>query len=59
MSVKNYIGFSILSSDFYNIKNVIKKINNSFIDFIHLDIMDGVFVPNITFGSNFIKDIRP
>ena len=37
----------------------IKKINLSNADFIHLDVMDGVFVPNISFGYDFVKNLRP
>lgn len=60
MAIKKIqVGISLLSSDFFNIKDTIKTINKSPIDFVHLDVMDGVFVPNISFGSHFIKTIRP
>ncbi len=48
---------SILSADFSDLEKEIKKINKA--DFIHLDVMDGHFVPNITFGPGLIKAIRP
>ena len=59
MANKIHIGLSLLSSDFFNIKDTIQKVNKSPLDFIHLDIMDGVFVPNISFGPHFIKCLRP
>ncbi len=55
---KIFVGASILSTDFFDIKNTMKKINNSDIDFVHLDIMDGVLVPNISFGPQFVKSLR-
>jgi ribulose-phosphate 3-epimerase len=41
---------SILAADFANIQKEVELLNNSQADFIHVDIMDGVFVPNISFG---------
>lgn len=49
---------SILSADFSNIKEDILKIVEGGADYIHLDVMDGMFVPNITFGAPVIKKIR-
>ncbi len=50
---------SILSADFANLGNHIKRLQNSEADIIHIDVMDGRFVPNISFGVPVIKAIRP
>ena len=41
---------SVLAADFANLQRDIEMINNSDADWFHIDIMDGVFVPNISFG---------
>ena len=48
---------SVLASDFANLEREIKMINNSAADWIHIDIMDGVFVPNISYGMPVLKAI--
>ncbi|MDD3626183.1 MAG: ribulose-phosphate 3-epimerase [bacterium] len=50
---------SILNADFLKINEVLKTLNSHKIKSIHLDIMDGVFVPNLTFGPGFIKQLKP
>ena len=49
---------SLLSADFGNLNNDVVMLNESMADMIHLDIMDGVFVPNISFGFPVIKYVQ-
>lgn len=49
---------SLLSADFCNLAKDVDMINRSKADFLHLDIMDGVFVPNISFGFPVIKNLH-
>jgi len=49
---------SILSADFANLKDEILRLDESNADVIHLDVMDGHFVPNLTFGPAIVKAIR-
>lgn len=49
---------SILAADFAKLGEEVKKISNFNVDYIHIDVMDGNFVPNITIGPNVISAIR-
>lgn len=49
---------SILSADFADMKSAVRMLKEIKADMIHCDVMDGIFVPNITFGMKMIADIR-
>jgi len=55
---KNAVSTSILSANFLNLGMDIEMINKSETDFIHCDVMDGVFVPNLSFGLPVIQQIH-
>ena len=56
--MSHLIAPSILSADFANIQRDVEMINKSEADWFHVDVMDGVFVPNISFGFPVIKAIK-
>ena len=56
--MKHLIAPSLLSADFMNLQRDVEMINQSEADWLHLDIMDGVFVPNISFGFPVLEGLK-
>ncbi len=55
---KIYIAPSILSADLLQLKTQVEMLAENGADFIHVDVMDGHFVPNLTFGPNMVKALK-
>lgn len=56
--MEHLVSTSILDSDLLNLGKVINMVNQSLSDWVHLDIMDGVFVPNLSFGFPVVSSVR-
>mgnify|MGYP003324451281 FL=1 len=56
--MKTIISPSILGGTFSNMEKIIKSLDQSEAEYIHFDVMDGDFVPNLTFGPQFISNLR-
>ena len=56
--MKTIISPSILGGSFSNMEKTISELDMSKVEYIHFDVMDGDFVPNLTFGPQFISDLR-
>jgi len=56
--MKHLVAPSLLAADFLHLEKAVEMINNSEADWLHMDIMDGVFVPNISFGFPILNAVK-
>lgn len=55
---KGLLSVSLMCADLLNMERDIKILEDNHVDFLHVDIMDGSFVPNLTFGPDFVNSLR-
>lgn len=58
MEEKGKLSVSMMCADLMNIANVVKVLETNGVDYLHIDIMDAAFVPNLTFGPDFVNALR-
>ena len=58
MNNKKYISVSVMCSDLMNLGRDINTLQSNGVDMLHVDVMDAHFVPNLTFGPDFIKAMQ-